>query len=357
MAPRAARLAASLDEHGLDLLLVTTPVNLRYLTGFTGSNGLALIGRDTRRFLTDFRYVEQVAEQVTEFEAERGDRDLLGDVERLLPEGELRIGFESSSMPVAKHERLRELLPERVTLVPAPSLVERQREIKEPEEVDAIRAAAQLADGALSAVLEDGLVGRTEREVAWALEREIRERGAQAVSFPPIIAAAGHGALPHAEPRDVPIPRDALVVVDWGAELDGYCSDCTRTFATGELSPAAIDGYTLVLRAQLVSLEGAVAGRTGPEVDGLARKLIEDAGEGDNFGHGLGHGVGLEVHEGPTLSHRADDRPLRDGNVVTVEPGVYHPGDFGVRIEDLIVVRDGGQEVLTSLPKDLQVVL
>jgi Xaa-Pro aminopeptidase len=201
-------------------------------------------------------------------------------------------------------------------------------------------------------MLERGLTGRTERAVALDLEDEMRHRGAEAPSFPSIIAAGPHGALPHAEPRDVEIEGGSLVVIDWGAIVDGYCSDCTRTVATGELDGEAVDVYRLVQRAQQAGLDAVRAGPSGREVDAAARTLIEEAGHGEEFGHGLGHGVGLEVHEAPRLA-KSDESALQAANVVTVEPGVYLPGRFGVRIEDLVVVTEDGAEVLSSVGKDL----
>ncbi len=185
----------------------------------------------------------------------------------------------------------------------------------------------------------------------------MRRLGASAPSFPSIVAAGPHSALPHAEARDVAIPRDTLVTIDWGAQHDGYCSDCTRTFATGERLPAEDrEIYELVLRAQLAGLAAVRPGPSGREVDGVAREVIELAGHGEHFGHGLGHGVGLEVHEAPRLSRTAAEQPLRAGHVVTVEPGVYIPGRIGVRIEDLVAVVEDGQRVLNGLPKELTVV-
>jgi Xaa-Pro aminopeptidase len=196
------------------------------------------------------------------------------------------------------------------------------------------------------------MVGRTEREVALALENHMRELGAQRPSFDTIIAAGPHGALPHAQPRDVVIEPGQLVVIDWGAELNGYCSDCTRTVATGPVDPSAAEVYGLVLSAQLAGLEGVRAGRGGREVDAGARRLIEEGGHGEDFGHGLGHGVGLDVHELPTLRPESDST-LEPGNVVTVEPGIYLEGRGGIRVEDNVVVTDGGSENLTSARKDL----
>ena len=258
-------------------------------------------------------------------------------------------------MSVREHAQLRELLPDRVELVGVEGIVERLRAVKEPDEIEPMRGAAQLADEAFERLLERGLVGRTEREIALALEQEMRERGAERPSFDSIVAAGAHGALPHASPRDVEIAGGQLVVIDWGAQLDGYCSDCTRTIAAGEPGDVAAGVYELVLEAQLAGVEAVRAGADAREVDGVARAVIEAGGHGEHFGHGLGHGVGLEVHEAPRLSQRSDD-VLAAGNVVTVEPGVYLPGDFGVRIEDLVVVTDDGGEILTTVSKELTVV-
>jgi Xaa-Pro aminopeptidase len=350
---RADRLEERLAEKELDALVVTNLVNVRYLTGYTGTNGVAIVGAGKRLFFTDFRYVTQAAEQVPSFEVIRGQRDLLADVADALSG---RVGFEDASVSVRKHERLRNLVGGRAELVAAGDLVEELRAVKEPAEVEAIRAAAALADEALSAVLEHGLVGRSEHEVAVDLEHRMRVLGADGVSFPSIVASGSHGALPHADPRPEPIPRDVLVTIDWGALVDGYCSDCTRTLATGEsVDDEALAGYELVRSVQERSVEAVRPGAHGKEVDALGRAEIEEAGHGDHYGHGLGHGVGLEVHEGPTLSPRSKDT-LAAGNVVTVEPGIYVPDRFGVRIEDLVVVTGDGRDVLSSLPKSLTVV-
>ena len=349
---RADRVEARLGERDAGLLLVTDLVNLRYLTGFTGTNGMCLLGPGVRRFITDFRYIEQAARQVAEFDREQGPQDFLEALRDGWPPGRVRLGFEDQHLSVRQHERLRKLLPESVELVAAGGLVEAERAVKEPQELEAVRAAARLADEALEETLEQGIVGRTEREVAGALEQAMRRRGAEP-SFPSIVAAAEHGALPHASPRDVPIPRDTLVTIDWGAQLDGYCSDCTRTFATGALSDEQIEIYRVVERAQAASLESIAPGRTGKEVDAVARDLIDGAGHAEHFGHGLGHGVGLEVHEAPRLARTSKDS-LQAGNVVTVEPGVYVSGLGGVRIEDLVIVGKDGFEVLSGLSKALR---
>jgi len=354
---RADRVAQALEGHEADVLLVTEPHNVRWLTGFTGSSGAAVVGRDgTRRFITDFRYLTQSAEQLDPAWEREIAVDLLAGVTRSLPgSGDLRMAFESAHMTVKDHAKLAGTLRPRIELVPVPGVVEELRAVKDEDELEAVRAAARLADDALVEVLGNGLVGRTEREVALDLEFAIRRRGAEAVSFPPIVAAGEHGALPHAEPREVAIPAGTLCVIDWGAQLDGYASDCTRTFATGDVDPRDAEVYALVLRAQEAALAAVRPGPTGREVDAVARAIIDAAGHAEHFGHGLGHGVGLDVHEGPRLSKQGD-AALAAGMVVTIEPGVYVPGAIGVRIEDLVIVTDDGGEVVSSLPKDLQVV-
>jgi Xaa-Pro aminopeptidase len=345
---RADRVAEALE---VDALLITDLVNLRYVTGFTGSNGMAVVGRDLRRFITDFRYVEQAAAEVDGFDREQAppvfDRALADG----WPDGPLRLGFDDQDVSVRRHARLRELLPERVELVPAGGVVEGLRAVKDAGEIARIAAAAELADEVYGLLREQGLAGRTEREVAFALETEMRRRGAEP-SFSSIVASAERGALPHAEPADVPIPRGTLVTLDIGARLDGYCSDCTRTWATGEPPDELAEVYALVQRAQAEALAAVRPGPEGREVDAVARGIIEAAGHGEHFGHGLGHGVGLEVHEGPRLARTAEAR-LVPGNVVTVEPGVYLPGRGGVRIEDLVVVTEDGHRVLSGTSKDL----
>jgi Xaa-Pro aminopeptidase len=339
----------------LDALLVTDRANLRYLTGFTGSNGYAVVGPGVRRFVTDFRYVERARGEVPDFDREQGPQEILGALADGWRDGPIRLGFDDGSLSVRAHARLRETVPERLELVAAGGVVEGERAVKEPGEIERIRAAAALVDDVYGWVREQGLVGRTERSVAVALEHRMRELGAEGPSFDSIVAAAENGALPHAEPRDVAIPRDTLVTLDIGARLDGYCSDCTRTWATGTLPEALEEAYALVLRAQLAGVAAVRPGPLGREVDAVARDLIEAAGHGEHFGHGLGHGVGLEVHEAPRLG-RGSETALAAGNVVTVEPGVYLPGVGGVRIEDLVVVTEDGAEVLSGTGKELVVV-
>ncbi len=341
----------------LDALLVTNLVNIRWLTGFDGSNAAVVIGARALRFITDFRYLTQSAEQLDPAWEQEIETDLLKRVVEGIPAAApYRLGFDDAQLTVSQHARLAKLVAEHdVELVGAGGIVEALRAVKDAAEIECIRAAARLADDAFEEVIGAGIVGRTERDVALDLEIAMRRRGAEGVSFAPIVAAGEHGARPHAAPRDVPIPAGTLVVVDWGAQLDGYASDCTRTVATGDLDPRDRAVYDTVLVAQEAALAAVRPGPTGQEVDAVARAIIDDAGHAEHFGHGLGHGVGMEVHEGPRLS-KTGTEPLVAGNIVTVEPGIYVPGAIGVRIEDLVAVTADGHEVLNGLPKALRTV-
>ena len=349
---RAERLAELIVERELDQLFVSDLVNVRYLTGFTGTNGACLVGRDERIFFTDFRYTERAEREVgEEWERPEAERELLPQIVARMSG---KVGFEDAKLSVRQLARLEAAAGDDVDLVPAGDPVEQLRAVKEPEEIERIAAAAELTDGVYRWALERGLAGRTERDVARAAEARLRELGAEP-SFPPIVATAENGALPHAEPGDREIGAGELVVFDMGALLEGYCSDCTRTFATGEPGDEAQEVYDLVLTAQLAALAAIRPGASGKEVDAVPREMIAEAGHGDHFGHGTGHGVGLEVHEGPRLATTSEDE-LREGNVVTVEPGVYLPGRFGVRIEDLVVLTADGYRNLSGMPKELQIV-
>ena len=351
MRGRGDRLAALLGERELDLMLVTDLVNVRYLTGFTGTNGACVCGPETRLFLTDFRYTERAEAEVEGWETVTVVDDWLGGIAARLAG---RTGFEDDHVSVRLRERLGGKLPQGVELLPAGGAVEELRRVKDEAELEAIAAAAELADEVWRWSLERGLGGRSERDVARAAEARIRELGADP-SFPAIVAAGPNGALPHAEPGECEIGSGELVVFDMGAKLDGYCSDGTRTFAVGEPGEGAREVYETVRAAQAAALDAVAAGVGGEELDAVARKAIESAGHGESFGHGLGHGVGLEVHEGPRVSPRSED-VLAAGEVVTIEPGVYLPGELGVRIEDLVVITEQGHRNLSGLPKELQLV-
>jgi Xaa-Pro aminopeptidase len=351
MSGRGDRLAAGLAERELELMLVTELVNVGYLTGFGGTNGACVCGPATRIFLTDFRYAERAEAEVEGWEVVIIRDDWLGGIAERLSG---RVGFEDDHVSVRLLERLRGKLPDGVELVAAGGPVEKLRRIKDGSELEAIAAAAELADEVWRWSLGRGLAGRDEREVARAAEARIRELGGDP-SFPAIVAAGPNGALPHAEPGDREIGRGELVVFDMGAKLDGYCSDGTRTFATGEPGERGREVYEAVLAAQAAALGAVAAGIDGEALDGVARESIATAGYGERFGHGLGHGVGLEVHEAPRLSPRSED-VLESGEVVTIEPGIYLPGELGVRIEDLVAVTETGCRNLSGLPKELQIV-
>ncbi len=349
---RGERLAKLVAEKELDQFFVSELMNVRYLTGFAGTNGACLVGGEELIFFTDFRYTERAKTEVSpEWERPEAEREL---IPQIVARMKGRVGFEDAKLSVRQLARLEAAASDDVEFVPAGDLVEQLRAVKEPDELKRIAAAAELSDGVYEWAIERGFVGRTERDVARAVEARIRELGAEP-SFPPIVATAENGALPHAEPGEREIGAGELVVFDMGSLLDGYCSDCTRTYATGEVEGDAREVYELVLRAQQSALEAVRSAASGKEVDAVAREMISEAGHGDRFGHGLGHGVGLEVHEAPRLAATSED-DLFEGNVVTVEPGVYMPGEFGVRIEDLVVVTADGHRNLSGLPKDLQVV-
>ena len=338
---RVERLRERLDRP----LLVTNPVNVRYLSGFKSSNAALLVEPERLRLFTDFRYAD-AARTVPDVEAVETRRNLHADLAQLLS-GE--IGFEAAALTFERYETLR---AGGIELVATRGLVEALREVKEPEELDAIRRAAAITNEAYARLAEQRFVGRTERELARWLELTYLELGADALAFEIGLGAGPTAAVPHAKPGDRVIEGGTLVVVDSGAQVAGYQSDCTRTFATGPLPDELANAYEVCLAAQKRALAGIRAGVRGREADGVARKLIADAGLGERFGHGLGHGLGLEVHEGPYLNQESE-ATLTAGNVVTVEPGVYLSGVAGVRIEDLVIVTEDGAEVLTSFPKEL----
>jgi Xaa-Pro aminopeptidase len=348
MRGRGDRLEAALAERGLDRMLVTDLTNVRYLTGFTGTNGAVVCGPGLRVFLTDFRYTERAAAEVSEWETVTVTGDWLAGIAEHLAG---KVGFEDDHVSVRSLTKLEEKLPEGAEAVPAGGAVEALRRVKDAQELETIAEASKLADAALKATLEEGFVGKTERAVADAFEAHVRAGGGT-LSFDTIVASGPNGAQPHAEPGDRVIPTGELVVFDMGAKLDGYCSDGTRTYATGDPGEEGRKVYETVLAAQAASLEAIRPGEKGEDVDAAARKVIDAAGHGEHFGHGLGHGVGLDIHEGPRLSLRSDDI-LAVNEVVTVEPGIYLAGNLGVRIEDLVVIADDGLRNLSSLPKEL----
>ena len=352
--PRRERLQAVLAQQGLAGFLVTKPSNVRYLTGYTGSNGAVAVGTASR-FLTDFRYATSVAHLADEWTVEIVEQSLLGDVNARFPEmfASERIGFEASALSYADWRTLDETARAAgAELVPCEHVVEDLRAVKDADEAALIRQGAQFCDAIYAWLAEEGLAGRAERDVAWAIEQKARELGAEGVSFPSIVASGANGALPHAVPGADEIARSTLVVLDLGTLVDGYCSDCTRTFATGPSDAQMMDVYEAVLAAQEAALALVRPGQDCREVHETARRVIAEAGYGEYFNHGTGHGVGIDMHEEPRFRNGFGGE-LVAGNVVTVEPGVYLPGRFGVRIEDLVLVTDDGCDVLTRFPKSL----
>jgi len=303
------------------------------------------VEQDRVRLFTDFRYAER-ARELAGVEVEQTERFIYGDLAGRIPE---TVGFEAAAISYANHEILRET---GVSLVPRSGLVESLRAVKEPGELDAIRQASRITDGVYERLAEEQFSGRTEKELVWRMTELFHELGADEPAFAIDIAAGPTAASPHAVPGDRVVQEGELVLVDAGARLNHYCSDCTRTFAVGDVSDSLREIYDVTKEAQQAGLDAVRAGTTGRDADAAARAVIADAGYAENFGHGLGHGLGLMVHEAPTLRPESTDT-LDVANVVTVEPGIYLSGVGGVRIEDLVVVTDEGCEILTAFPKEL----
>jgi Xaa-Pro aminopeptidase len=355
---------ALLPERGLDQLLVGDLVrpgdsapdaisNLRWLTGFSGTSGLAIVGAQDRVFLTDFRYLQRAQREVApEFESATAERELLAAAAQRLSG---RVGYDDAQTSVKSLRKLEQLVSKEVELVAAGGLVERLRRRKDAAELRAIEKAARLADDVYGWIFDRGVVGRTERVIMLDAHQRMRELGADDPSFPAIVAGGENSALPHHSSSEREVRAGELLLIDMGAIVDGYCSDCTRTVATGEIADDAQGIYELVRSAQATALDAIRAGVDARDADSAARDLIARAGHGERFGHGLGHGVGLEVHEAPRVSQRSDET-LEVGDVITVEPGIYVPDRFGVRIEDLVTVTQDGCRNFSTVPKELLVV-
>jgi Xaa-Pro aminopeptidase len=338
---RIERLRASLEEP----LLVTDATNVLYLTGFKSSNAALLVDGERVQLFTDFRYAD-AAREVAGAEFVQTARWVLKDLAGRLSG---RIGFESSSMTYEGFETLRD---GGLELVPRSGLVERLRAVKDERELEAIRRACAITDRVFERLAEEPLAGRTEREVSWTIQQLFHDEGADEVAFEAVVGSGPNAAKPHARASDREIGRGETVVVDTGCCVDGYSSDYTRTFATGPLPGELREAYAVCAEAQQAGLDAIAAGVSGVEADAAARRVIGATRFEGMFGHGLGHGLGLLVHEAPRLSPESSD-VLEPGNVVTVEPGIYLSGIGGIRIEDDVVVVDGGIENLTNLRKDL----
>ncbi|MDP2871722.1 MAG: Xaa-Pro peptidase family protein [Bacillota bacterium] len=335
-------------------LVVTRPENRFYLTGFTGSSGYVLVSLQHALLLTDFRYTEQAAQQAPAFEVVRHGSPWFETLaERACALGLTHLGFEADHLSVADLQAMQAAVPG-VRLTPLCGVVEQLRLVKEPAEIEIIARAAACSEGALRKVLESGVLrpGVREFEVAAELEHHMRQGGASRPAFDTIVASGPRSSLPHGRASDRRLAAGDFVTMDFGALVDGYCSDITRTVVIGRASPEQRRLYDLVLRAQLAGLGAVAPGAGGRAADEAARAIIRDAGHGDHFGHGLGHGVGIAIHEGPRLSPLSDSI-LQPGMVTSVEPGVYLPGWGGVRIEDLVAVTGDGCRVLTDSTKEL----
>ncbi|MDR6224670.1 M24 family metallopeptidase [Desmospora profundinema] len=352
MTTRLERLRKWLSKRNLEALLVTHPVNRRYLTGFTGSSGWVLVTGDRQVLISDFRYTEQGKEESPHFSFVDHGGNLLKEVARLCREaGVSTLAFEEAHLTVRVHRQLMEAL-EGVELRPVVQVVEELRQIKSEDEVAIIRQAASIVDTAFEKILEKIKPGVTEREIESHLEILMRKQGATSSSFDIIVASGPRSALPHGVASDRVMQRGDLVTLDFGALYQGYCSDMTRTVVLGPPADWQREIYGIVLEAQQKAVAAIRPGITGQEVDTVARDHINANGYGDQFGHSTGHGLGMEVHEAPTLSIRGKE-PLEPGMVVTVEPGIYLPGRGGVRIEDDVCVTENGYEGLTFSPKEL----
>ena len=352
---RIEKLRESLESIGADAFLVSTPENRRYLSGFTGSAGHLILTHEDAILATDFRYIQQAERQATGYQVLRtaGGYHWLAEIAKEL--GARRIAFESDNMTVAAHESatsvLRNLVPEtRPELVATEGVVDGLRAVKDAGEIELLRKAVEIADTALGQVAPTIEPGMTEAQVAWAIEKAMRELGAESNAFDIIVGAGVNGALPHHRADETVIQSGDPVVVDMGATYQGYRSDLTRTFSVGGYDDRFREVYDIVLGAQLAA-EGAVRpGITGGEIDTVARDFIDDAGYGDKFGHGLGHGIGLAVHELPRIGSGSLD-VLDDGSVFTIEPGIYLPDWGGVRIEDMVSIEAGEVHVLSRSVK------
>ncbi len=352
--PRLETLAARLDELEMDAMLVTDEINVRYLSGFTGDSSYLLVTRKGTTIMSDGRYDTQIADECPALAtAIRPPGQLMQDLlaEVIKGSGQSRVGFEAAHVTVASLAVMTESCPD-IQWIETSGVVEQQRMIKDADEIETTRKAVEIAQRSFQAVLPMITTASSEREIAHDLEAKMRTLGAEGVSFAPIVAAGAAGALPHYRPGPAMIGDSATLLVDWGTCYDGYASDLTRTFHRQTASDAFRRAYDVVLEAQLAAIAAIGPGVAASDVDRAAREILEKAGLGDAFKHGLGHGTGLQIHESPRMSSVSDEI-LDSGMIITVEPGVYFEGDFGIRIEDDVLVTPEGAEVLSSLAKGL----
>lgn len=348
---KLVKLRQALIDLNVDALLITSDYNRRYMTGFTGTAGVAIVSKDDAVFITDFRYTEQAAEQVKDFRIVQHTATIFAEVAaQAALMGVKTLGFEKDTMTYGMFELYNKAV--KAEFVPVSGLVEKIRLIKTPEEITIIKAACEIADNAFTHILGFIEPGKTELEVSNELEFFMRKQGATSSSFDIIVASGVRSALPHGVATDKVIEKGDFVTLDFGALYNGYISDITRTIAVGQPSDKLVEMYNVVLESQLLALEKVGPGMTGIQADAVARDYLTSKGYGKAFGHSTGHGIGLEVHEGPGLSFRSETI-LEPNMTVTIEPGVYLPGIGGVRIEDDILITETGNEILTRSTKDL----
>ncbi|MGB2697211.1 MAG: Xaa-Pro peptidase family protein [Candidatus Zixiibacteriota bacterium] len=353
MKVRINKIQKKIKQENLDAFLVTTRTNVRYLSGYSGSNGLLLITPAKSFFLTDFRYWEQAKKQVKGSKIIFGERDLIDDLPKLdvLKPRRIKLGFESENISFTLYQRLEKLLPETL-LVPTEKFVESLVMIKDIEELKIIKRAVQITDRVFSQILNFIQPGITEQDLAAEIEYMMKKDGAEGPAFDTIVASGFRSALPHGRASQKKIKKGEFVTFDMGALVDGYCADMTRTVVVGKATPKQKKVYQLVLRAQKKAINSARPGMRCDKLDKVARDVIKKAGFGKYFGHGLGHGIGLLVHDLPRLTSKSSE-VLMPGMVVTIEPGVYIPKWGGVRIEDDVIITKKGCEVLNRSPKNL----
>ncbi len=354
---RLRKLRTSLAKRGLDALLLSQPENLRYLSGFAGSSGWLLISGQNAILATDFRYMEQAKGESPDFEIIQTKRELRDWLPGLVSDlGWYKLGFEADFVSYDSYHKLSEAIATKqvnLELVPTTGIVEQLRSIKEPEELGFITKAVELADAAFEqakAIIRPGI---TEKEAAWEIEKLLRQERSEGMPFEIIVASGPNSALPHARPTEKIIRSGEPVLIDMGARINGYCSDFSRTLFLGKADKTLREIYNIVLKAQTAAIEGVESGMDASQADQLARSVVEQAGYRNAFGHGLGHGVGLAVHELPTLGPSSSDS-LADGMVFTIEPGIYLAGKGGVRIEDMVVLENGKARVLSKAKNSFQ---
>lgn len=348
---RLSNLQRILKEEKLDALLVTNPYNLRYISNFTGTTGLALITQEEAFFVTDFRYTQQAADQAEGFEIIRNVGPIFAEVKKIVEKKSIDLlGFEDAYVSFRNYDELEDMLD--CDLIPASGMIEELREVKDESEIAAIKKACEIADAGFQYILDYLKPGVSEIEIANRLDFYMRELGATGVSFDTIVASGYRSAMPHGVASHKLIEKGDFVTLDYGCYYNGYVSDMTRTVAVGEPKPQLKEIYQIVLEAQLKVNAEVKPGLSGIEVDSIARDLISSYGYGEHFGHSNGHGIGLEIHEGPNTSQKAPKRLVK-GNVITNEPGIYLEGIGGVRIEDDLLITETGNEVLIHSPKEL----